>query len=358
MSNYPAPELFRNYPELREKLPWVPLAHATPVDRLGRLESFLHAPLLWVKRDDRTSDAHGGAKPRQLEFVFGDLLRRGARRVLVFGRVGSPNCLAMTVFAHRFRLRPVLALVRARGAQNVQRSLEIEHQLGAELHRLDAGPHAAARLVRSILASRHDEDEPRFPAVLWPRRAALYGALGYVNAAYELKRQINVGILPEPSRIYVPARSGATAAGLALGCQMAGIRATVIAVTGATGGHPRPAALAARTLRALRARTRRIALTTFDASRLVVRRDFAGTHDAARAAAHQALGLARDLEHLDLEGATGGRVMAALFDDVRHSRVHGPLLFWHTHAADARAAGNPVDAQALPREFREFFLAR
>lgn len=358
MSTYPAPELFRNFPELRERLPWVPLAHATPVDRLGRLESFLHAPSLWVKRDDRTSPAHGGAKPRQLEFVFGDLLRRGAHRVLVFGRVGSPNCLAVTVYAHQFRLRPVLALVRARHTQNVQRSLEIEHELGAELHRLDAGPQAAVRFVRSFLAGRRDDDEPRFPAVLWPRRAALCGALGYVNAAYELKRQINVGILPEPERIYVPARSGATAAGLALGCQLAGIGSTVIAVTGAPGGRPRPAALAARALRALRSRTRRIPLAVFDASRLQVRRDFGGTHDGARAAAQQALGLARDLEQLDVEGTTGARVMAALFDDVRQGRLHGPALFWHTHAADPRGAGNAVDAHALPREFREFFLAR
>ena len=60
----------------------------------------------------------------------------------------------------------------------------------------------------------------------------------------------------------------------------------------------------------------------------------------------------------NLEPATGGRVLAALFDDVRHGRLHGPALFWHTHAADPGTAGSDVDAHALPREFREFFVAR
>jgi 1-aminocyclopropane-1-carboxylate deaminase/D-cysteine desulfhydrase-like pyridoxal-dependent ACC family enzyme len=158
VSSYPTPELFRSFPELRERLPWVPLARPTPVERLGRLESFLHSPPLWVKRDDRTSDLYGGAEARKLEFAFGALLRHGARRVVAFGPVGSGHCLAVTVFAHHFKIRPLLALVRQRETRNAQRSLQIEHDLGAELHRLDAGPKAFGRLVRSVLGRGAEDD--------------------------------------------------------------------------------------------------------------------------------------------------------------------------------------------------------
>jgi D-cysteine desulfhydrase len=193
MSAYPTPELFRHFPELRERLPWVALARATPVDRLARLESFLQAGPIWVKRDDLTSPVCGGDKARKLEFLFGDLLRHGSRRVLAFGAVGSSSGVALTAFANQFRLRPLLALVRSARAVDVQRTLEVEHELGAELHRLDGGPGALWRLSRSILSGRRDPEEPRLPYVVRPGRAAIFSALGYVNAAYELRRRDPAG---------------------------------------------------------------------------------------------------------------------------------------------------------------------
>jgi D-cysteine desulfhydrase len=298
----------------------------------------------------------GGDAARKLEFVFGDVLRSGARRVLAFGGVGSAHCLAVTAFAHHFELRTVLALSRRRVARNAQRTLEIEHVLGAELHRLDGGPLAFWRLVRSVSAPPREADEPRLPYVVWPRRAALLGALGYVNAALELKRQINVGILPEPERIYVPMGSGATAAGLSLGCHLAGIRATVVAVAGGAGGRAEPRRLAARVHAGLRRHTRRVPAVELRRDEIEVRREFGPASDVGRAATHHAGGLLRDLEGLDLDAAYGARAMAALIDDARTGRAAGPVLLWHTEPADRFEPR--VSADALPREFREFFVAR
>ena len=356
MSSYPTPEIFRNYPELRQRLPWVPLVRATQVERLTRIESYLHAASLWVKRDDQTSDVYGGDKPRKLEFVFGDVLRTGARRMVAFGGVGSGHCLAVTTFAHHFRIQAVLALARRHDGHDVQRSLQIEHELGAELHRLDGGPMALVRLLRSLLR-RTDDDDSQRPYVLWPRRAALFGALGYVNAAYELKRQINVGILPEPERIYVPATTGATAAGLALGCQLAQIRSTIVAVANARGTRARPAALAERTARLLRRQTRRIPARPFGFRNIEMRHDFTDS-SLGNVAAHQARGLLRDLENIELDSRHGSPALAALMHDVRAGTVTGPVLFWHTQPANALARQTTVSADALPREFREFFAAR
>ena len=356
MTSCPTPELFRIYPELRQRLPWVPLARATPIERLSRLESFLHAGSVWVKRDDRTSDLHGGAAARKLEFVFGDVLRHRARRVVAFGGVGSAHSLAVTAFAHHFDLRTVLALSRHRAVRDAQRTLEIEHQLGAELHRLDGGPVALWRLLRSVLVHRRDPGDTRLPYFVWPRRAAIAGALGYVNAVFELKRQINVGLLPEPERMYVPVGTGATAAGLWLGCHLAGLQTTVVGVLGARTARPRPRQIALTTLAALRRRTRRIAAGVPRPEALVVRDEFQPRSDVGSAAAHHAGGLARDLENLDLDAIYGERALAAMLDDARCLPLSGPALFWHTRPAERFAP--QLSPDALPREFREFFVAR
>lgn len=358
MSAYPTPELFRHFPELRERLPWVPLARATPVERLARLESFLQAGPIWVKRDDLTSPVCGGDKARKLEFLFGDLLRHGSRRLLAFGAVGSSSGVALTAFANQFRLRPLLALVRSARAVDVQRTLEIEHELGAELHRLDGGPGALWRLSRSVFAGRRDPEEPRLPYVVRPGRAALYSALGYVNAAYELRRQINCGILPEPARIYVPVRTGSIAAGLLLGCRLAHIRSRIVVVT--CGDSQRPSVLpqARRTSHHLHRKTRRFIEPALRREDFELRGEYAGTRGDAAAAVHQMTGLVRDLESLSVDPMYGGRAMAALAHDLRSQQSAGPALLWHApqpHIANRRPR---VTREELPREFREFFVAR
>lgn len=358
MSAIPTPELFRSYPELRERLPWVSLARATPVDRLLRLESYLQSDSIWVKRDDQTSSLCGGDKPRKLEFLFGDMLRRGSRRLLAFGAVGSGYGLALTAFAHQFRLKPILALVRPAQAGDVQRTLEIEHDLGAELHRLDGGPGALVRLLRRVLAGRSNPDEPRLPYVVRPGRATLFGTLGYVNAAYELKRQINTGILPEPARIYVPVRTGSLAAGLLLGCRLAHIRSRIVGVT--SGKRPRPGVvpLALRAAHLLQRKTRRFPRVTIRADQLELRHEYAGRRGEAAPAVHQMTGLLRDLESLVLDPGYGGRALAALAQDAGAGRATGPALFWNAPQSHILKRTTHLSLEALPREFREFFVAR
>ena len=56
------------------------------------------------------------------------------------------------------------------------------------------------------------------------------GAVGFVDAAFELKAQIEQGIIPEPNYIYLPLGSGGTTAGLLLGLKLANIRSVICAI--------------------------------------------------------------------------------------------------------------------------------
>ena len=56
------------------------------------------------------------------------------------------------------------------------------------------------------------------------------GAVGYVEAALEIAAQVGDGALPEPAHVVVPVGTGGTAAGLALGFQLAGMRTRVVGI--------------------------------------------------------------------------------------------------------------------------------
>ncbi|MEZ4391617.1 MAG: hypothetical protein R3A48_11015 [Polyangiales bacterium] len=66
-----SPRIFARFPSLRERLPFLALAHVpTPVTRLDALGAYLGRDDLWMKRDDQISPRYGGNKVRRYEFVL------------------------------------------------------------------------------------------------------------------------------------------------------------------------------------------------------------------------------------------------------------------------------------------------
>ncbi len=51
------PILFKHYPQLKEKIPWIPLLNniPTPVERLTKLENYFNSykGQIYIKRDDK-----------------------------------------------------------------------------------------------------------------------------------------------------------------------------------------------------------------------------------------------------------------------------------------------------------------
>src|ERR1700754_3133710 len=82
-----APALFRAFPQLAERVPWLPLGRfPTRVERIHGLVP--PAVELWVKREDESGEAYGGNKVRKLEFLLGEARARGARRLVTLGAIG------------------------------------------------------------------------------------------------------------------------------------------------------------------------------------------------------------------------------------------------------------------------------
>ena len=225
--------LFENYQLLGKKLPYVSLGEfPTPVQKLDQLGKQLGLSDLFIKRDDLTGKVYGGNKVRKLEFILGDALRSGAKEVMTFGAAGSNHALATAIYAKQLGLKSISMLIPQPNANYVRRNLLMSYQNEAELHlyspkrffRATADPSVVYQLLR------HGLKQGQLPRVIPMGGSSPLGAVGYVNAAFELHGQIMKGEMPEPDYIYVASGSMGTAAGLILGIRALNMKTKVVAV--------------------------------------------------------------------------------------------------------------------------------
>jgi D-cysteine desulfhydrase len=320
------PLLHQRFPELRESLPHVRLGSRSPVRRLDGLSEGV-----WLKDDGRYGDGPwGGNKIRKLEWILPDARRRGKRTILTFGALGTNHGLATALYAREYGLRVALALIDQPLDDHVRAQLERLRGSGATLH----FTHDKTRTILAApwLLARH-----RLPYFLPAGGSSPVGTLGYVEAGLELAEQVREGLLPEPSHVFVAVGSGGTAAGLALGLELAGLRSKVVGVVVNDMLRldvPKLAKLARRAAHLLGLR---------DASpQLTVTRDWLGpgyghaTDDSTRA-----LGLAHESAGLELEPVYTAKAMAGLLALLERGEIGGgPVLFVNTHGSRPAASAS------------------
>jgi len=179
---------------------------------------------LWAKRDDLTSPVYGGNKVRKLEFLLGDALAQEKRAVITFGAYGSNHALATAVHASALGLEThVISSPQAPGPY-AARTLRAHAGLGTVLHPVEGwdGMREAVRVRREL--TERDGVEPY---IIPMGGTNALGAIGYVNAAFEVweqARELNLGVLSvqmsdfaRPDVVYVAGGTLGTAVGLAVG---------------------------------------------------------------------------------------------------------------------------------------------
>ncbi|WP_026412327.1 1-aminocyclopropane-1-carboxylate deaminase/D-cysteine desulfhydrase [Actinomadura oligospora] len=314
--------LHQRCPTLERTLPFLRLGDApTPVRELtGTTRTDL-----WCKDEaGYGSGGWGGNKVRKLEWLLPELRRRKARTVLTVGATGTNWGLAAALYARELGIDTVLALIDQPEDDHVREQLRRLRLSGATLHFTHSKPLTIAAAPWLFL--RHARGL-RLPYYLPAGGSAPIGVLGYVEAGLELAEQVAAGDLPEPRHIVVPVGSGGTAAGLALGCALAGLRSRVLAVV-VNDTLPLAASdltrLAGRTATILR---KRGAALDIPPLRLASTRDHLGPgygHPTSEATAAADVAEATGL-HLD-PVYTAKAFAAALKTD-----LDGPVLFMNTY---------------------------
>jgi 1-aminocyclopropane-1-carboxylate deaminase/D-cysteine desulfhydrase-like pyridoxal-dependent ACC family enzyme len=352
--------LFEDYPRLQDELPHVNLGRfPTSVQKLDRLGEEVGVHQLYIKRDDLSGELYGGNKVRKLEFLLGDALRAQVKEVVALGYAGSNHALATAVYANQLGLRSISMLMPQPNARYVARNLLMSHNSRAELHH-----------VRNLWLmypatfyqlARHRAKTGRFPRLIAVGGSSPLGTLGYVNAAFELKRQIEEGELPEPARIYVAAGTMGTAVGLMLGIQTAGLRSQVIPVrvTSESFVNPTKAVrLFDQTNSLLRSAEPSFPRFELSEGEVGIRHGFIGqgyahfTEEGMRA-----VRLMKECEGIKLEGTYTGKTLASLIEDAsRQDLSHEVVLFWNTYnSVDFSDAIADMDYLQLPGSFHQYF---
>lgn len=214
------PELHRLFPRAADSLPFHRLGTApTPVSQFDGL---------WFKDEGVYGDGGwGGNKVRKLEWILPALAARGCRQLVTVGATGTNWGLAAALYGREFGIDTALALIDQPMDAHVAAQLERLEDSGASVHRTRTKARTMA--LAPWLFARHMRGL-RAPAYLPAGGSSPVGALGYVEAALELAGQVRAGELPEPAHIVTAVGSGGTAAGLALGLAVAGLRTRVHAV--------------------------------------------------------------------------------------------------------------------------------
>lgn len=203
----------------------IPLAHLpTPIQRPRQLVEATGIDL-WVKRDDITGGPEAGNKIRKLEFLLAEALSLECDTVITCGGEQSNHARATALCAASLGLKSILYL-RTEDMENVAVSgnLLLGRLAGADVRFMSPGQwpdrnrlmdQAAEGLLR----------EGRRAYVIPEGGSNGLGALGYVEAMAEVRRQIDLGLgggKPYDAVVYA-CGSGGTAAGVALGAAMYGV---------------------------------------------------------------------------------------------------------------------------------------
>jgi len=221
--------LFKKFPNLRGSVPYVSIAELpSPIQQSKTISNEFNIGCLFIKRDDLTGLEYGSNKVRKLEFILADALRKKSKRVVTFGFAGSNHTLATAIYAKKLKLKMSAMLLPQYDNGTVRDNLLASLANNANLYHFKNIVSIYIGTFRHFFISFLKEG--RLPYSIPPGGSSPYGVIAYINAALELREQIESGELPEPDSIYIPFGSMGSAAGLSIGLEIAGLKSQIKAI--------------------------------------------------------------------------------------------------------------------------------
>jgi len=339
--------LFEKYPDLEANIPWLKLAPLrTPVKQLTTLENKLGINSLWVKCDNLSSPLYGGNKVRKLEFILAEAKDKGYKKVRTAGGLGSNHCVANAIFCNQLNLKPSSVLINQPITPHVRNNLLLD-----------------LYFKNKIFYTEEYINIPRDPNVYYmaPGGSTPLGTLGFINAALELKNQINNNELPEPDYLFVACGSSGTTAGLLMGVKIAELKTKIHTVQASS-----PLYSSLNTVR-------RLARKTW---KLLIKQDktipkppleqlyfhgefFGGEYGLPTQEGIDAIKLIKETENIKLETTYTGKTFAALLDFIRINKKivkDKTILFWNTYnSRDFSVILENLDYHYLPEKIHWVF---
>ena len=329
------PIIFQQYPHLSQHIPWLSLGKfPTPVHQLVTLGGVLGYDSLWVKRDDQSGPLGGGNKVRKLEYLLADAKAKSCKTLFAVGDTDSNHVRATAAYGKASGLYTHCLVFKR---SNTDLLADNCQAIRAQADRVLQVPH------RAILVAFYGHESlkqflglHRLRYFLAPGGSSPLGSLGYVNAAFELKAQIDAGLLPEPKLIFVALGTCGTMAGLIVGARLAGLGAKIIGVRVVDwimGNARSVARLARRTMRLIQTGTKSKIYERIGARGIKIwHHDFGNGYGMPTEASLRAVKMMQEHEAIPLETTYTGKALAGLIHYVQEHRCgNQPILFWNTY---------------------------
>lgn len=206
-------------------LPSVALApHATPIDRLARLEAALGpaCPQLFMKRDDLLSFGLGGNKVRKMQAVAAEALAAGADTLITCGGAQSNHARATAAAGAALGLSVELVL-NGTASSPPTGNARLDQLFGATIHYVSS---REARTPKMTEIATRLKREGRHPFIVPLGASTPTGALGLARGVAEIATG---GVRPDA--IVFASSSGGTQAGLVAGCALFGLTPRIVGVS-------------------------------------------------------------------------------------------------------------------------------
>lgn len=325
----------------------------TPVDSAPALARAAGLGELWIKRDDRSSAVFGGSKVRKLERLLGEARGLGRRHVVTFGGVGSNHAVATAAFGVSQGFRVTVQLAAQPTSESVARHLAACISFGAEVESVPGVADAFRRAERS--ASR--AQEAKRPYVIAPGGTSDVGNLSMVDAAIELRGQIDRDELPEPDVIVMAMGTMGSAVGLAFGLRAVGLSSSVLAVRcSSPSTSSRPAFARLSTSFAAYLTSKGAPADLIPAAVELDDTALGRGYGIPTPQAERAILLAKEHADIDLESTYTGKALAAVLARASALRAKR-VLFWATQPAPLAIDPASVDEASVPLALRRYLRA-
>jgi len=216
----------------------------TPLHQCASVPAFKDLDIqFFVKRDDMTSFDANGNKLRKLEFLMAEALSGPYDCVLTAGGTQSNHARSTAVVARQLGMNPHLMLrldgySEEEAAQTgsgldigLQGNLFFDRMMNAQIHTVSTGTYAkfgGADPLLAQLAEKLRNEHGLRPYCIPVGGSNALGTWGYLNAVEELRQQL-LQLPPTPTdkpithHLVFASGSGGTAAGIVIGCYLAGL---------------------------------------------------------------------------------------------------------------------------------------
>jgi len=278
---------------------------------------------------------------------------------MTFGFAGSNHALATAIYAHNLGLKSISLLMPQINAHYVKKNLLMSYQYNAELHQYRNEKLLYIGAIYQLI--KHIMQYGRAPKIIPPGGSSPLGTIGFVNAAFELKKQIDEDKMPKPDIIYVALGTTGTAVGLMLGLMAAKIDTQVIGVRVAHikyGNAKKMAKLFHDTNRLLHSLDSSFPNLKITKNEINIRHDFFGRQYALfTEESVNAVDTLWKNEGIKLDGTYTGKAFAALMNDIKNKKLTNTvILFWNTYnSKDYTKKVANVDYKVLPKCFYRYF---